>query len=73
MPWTSVSVVHISRYAMVQSRCITRFAELESVVALTMILQKYKVTVKEELEFAGETFEQRRERILKARPVLTLT
>lgn len=66
-------VVHISRYAIAQSTRVHRFAELESVVALTMILQKYMITVKEEPEFAGETFEQRRERILNARPVLTLT
>lgn len=41
------------------------FAELESIVVITMILQKYKVIVREEPEFAGETFEQRKERVLK--------
>ncbi|TCD65735.1 hypothetical protein EIP91_002264 [Steccherinum ochraceum] len=50
-----------------------RFSELESVVAITMILQKYKITVKEEPEFAGETFEQRKERVLLAKPGITLT
>ncbi|TCD65732.1 hypothetical protein EIP91_002261 [Steccherinum ochraceum] len=50
-----------------------RFAELESIVAITMILQKYKITVKEEPQFAGETFEQKKERVLKTKPGLTLT
>ena len=49
------------------------FAELESIVAITMILQKYKITVKEEPAFAGETFDQRKERILRAKGGLTLT
>ena len=30
-----------------------------------MILRRYKITVKEEPEFAGETFEQKRQRVLK--------
>ena len=51
----------------------TRFAELESIVVITMILQRYKITVKEEPEFANETFEQRKDRVLKAKIGLTLT
>jgi len=49
-----------------------RFAELESIVAITMLVKKYKITVKEEPRFAGETFEQRKERVLKAKNGLTL-
>lgn len=50
-----------------------RFAELESIVAITMILQKYKITVKEDPAFFGETFEQKKERVLKMTQGLTLT
>lgn len=51
----------------------SRFAELETIVAITMLLQHYKIAVKEEPQFAGETFEQRKERVLKAKPGITLT
>jgi len=37
-----------------------RFTELESIVVIAMILQKYKITVKEDPAFAKETFEERR-------------
>lgn len=50
-----------------------RFAELESMVAITMILQKYKITVKDDPKFAGETFEQKKERVLETKEGLTLT
>jgi len=50
-----------------------RFAELESIVTITMMLQKYKITVKEDPEFSGETFEERKERVLKATTGITLT
>ena len=52
-------------------RC--RFFETEGVAILTMLVAKYKITVKEEPQFAGETFEQRKERILKANVAITLT
>ena len=50
-----------------------RFAELESTVAIAMIVRKYKITVKEEPRFAGETFQQKFDRVLKNRNRLTLT
>ncbi|KAH9172788.1 cytochrome P450 [Lactarius sanguifluus] len=40
-----------------------RFFETESVAAITMMILKYRVEVKEEPEFLGETFEQRYARI----------
>jgi hypothetical protein len=49
-----------------------RFFETESIALLTMLVAKYKITVKEEPQFAGETFEQRKGRVLKSREVLTL-
>ncbi|KAH6912979.1 cytochrome P450 [Coprinopsis sp. MPI-PUGE-AT-0042] len=45
--------------------CLGRkFFETEAVAALTMIISRYKVTVKQEPQFAGETFEQTKARIL---------
>ncbi|TFK49124.1 cytochrome P450 [Heliocybe sulcata] len=50
-----------------------RFFETEGIAILTMLVAKYKIEVKEEPQFAAETFEQRRERLLANRPGLTLT
>lgn len=46
---------------------------MEAVAALTMLISRYKITVKEEPQFAHETFEQKKERILRTIPLLTLT
>ena len=43
------------------------------IVVITMVLQKYKITVKEEPQFANETFEQKKERVLKTKIGITLT
>jgi len=40
-----------------------RFSETEGLVAMTMLVSKYKIEIKEEPEFAGETFEERYARI----------
>ena len=37
-----------------------------------MLISRYKVEIKDEPEFAGETFEERKERILQARQGVTL-
>ncbi|KAI0705841.1 cytochrome P450 [Cytidiella melzeri] len=50
-----------------------RFFETEGIAILTMLVSRYKIEVKEEPQFAGETFKQRKERILRAKPGLTLT
>ncbi|KAK7692855.1 hypothetical protein QCA50_004490 [Cerrena zonata] len=42
-----------------------RFSELGSLAFLSVIVMGYKITVKPELEFANETFEERRERVLR--------
>lgn len=38
-----------------------------------MLVSRYKIEVKEEPEFAGETFEERKERVLRVKSGLTLT
>ncbi|KAI0090485.1 cytochrome P450 [Irpex rosettiformis] len=50
-----------------------RFSETESVVAMAMIVLRYRITIKEEKRFAGETFEQRKTRVLQSQPGLTMT
>ncbi|EFI27130.1 614/534 cytochrome P450 [Coprinopsis cinerea okayama7 len=54
--------------------CLGRkFSETEAVAVITMLIQKYKVTVLEEPQFASETFEQRKERVLATTGGVTLT
>ncbi|KIP01933.1 hypothetical protein PHLGIDRAFT_131022 [Phlebiopsis gigantea 11061_1 CR5-6] len=50
-----------------------RFFEAQGIAILTMLVLKYKIKVKEEPEFAGESFEERKERVLKTKAGLTLT
>jgi hypothetical protein len=52
---------------------ILRFFETEGIAALTMLVSRYKITVKDEPEFAHETFDERRERLLRNNSVLTTT
>ncbi|KAJ3514323.1 hypothetical protein NLJ89_g2441 [Agrocybe chaxingu] len=54
--------------------CIGRkFFETEGIAILTMLVSRYKITVKEEPQFAGETFEERKARVLANRAGLTVT
>ena len=50
-----------------------RFAELESLAFLSMVVLAYKVTIKPEAKYANETFEQRRERVLRKFEGVTVT
>ena len=52
---------------------LIRFFETEGIAALAMLVSQYKITIPEEPQFAGETFEEKKSRILSARQVLTLT
>ncbi|CAA7268704.1 unnamed protein product [Cyclocybe aegerita] len=54
--------------------CVGRkFFETEGIAVLTMLISRYKITVKEEPQFARETFEERRARVLANRAGVTLT
>ncbi|KAF4621313.1 hypothetical protein D9613_000776 [Agrocybe pediades] len=54
--------------------CLGRkFFETEGIAVLTMMVLNYKITVKEEPQFAGETFEQTKARIFQTKNALTLT
>jgi len=50
-----------------------RFFETESVAVITMMMFKYRVELKEEPEFIGETFEQRFARITSSEQLLSNT
>ncbi|KAJ3769707.1 cytochrome P450 [Lentinula raphanica] len=45
----------------------------EGIVILTMMISRYKIEIKEEPQFASETFEERKARVLAAKPGLTIT
>lgn len=50
-----------------------RFTETEVLAVLTLMISKYKITIKDEPQFASETFEERKKRVLRAKNLLTLT
>ncbi len=52
---------------------MVRFFETEGIAILTLLVSRYKIEVKEEPQFAHETFDERKERVLRAKPGLTLT
>ena len=49
------------------------FFETEAVAVVTMLVSRYKIEIKEEPEFAGETFEERYARITAFDQGLTTT
>ena len=50
-----------------------RFFETEGIAILTMLVSKYRVELKDEPEFAGETWAEKKERLMRCRPGLTMT
>jgi hypothetical protein len=50
----------------------SRFFETEGIIILTMMVLRYKIEVQEEPQFATETFEERKARILATKAGLTL-
>jgi hypothetical protein len=57
----------------VSSQISFRFFETEGIAIMTMLVSRYKIEVKEEPEFAGETFEERYARITAFNQGLTAT
>ncbi|KAH9962281.1 cytochrome P450 [Lactifluus volemus] len=49
-----------------------RFSEIEGIAIITMLVSRYKIEIKEEPEFAGETFEERYARVTAFKQALTL-
>ncbi|KAI0052105.1 614/534 cytochrome P450 [Auriscalpium vulgare] len=50
-----------------------RFFETEGVAALVMLVSQYTIEIKEEPDFAKESFSARKERIMQSKPGLTTT
>ena len=48
-----------------------RFFETEGIAVMTTLVSKYRIEVKEEPEFAGETFEERYARVTASKEGLT--
>ena len=57
---------------LIQRLSCYRFFEIEAVTVLTMFISRYKIEVKYESRFSGETFDERKERILRAVPDIVL-
>ncbi|KZT71521.1 cytochrome P450 [Daedalea quercina L-15889] len=49
-----------------------RFSETEGVAILTYMMKQYRVEVRDEPQHAGETFEQRKARLLRCKSAITL-
>ena len=71
--WVGPSILTILVYSFDQIFHFKRFFETEGIAILTMIISRYKITIKEEPQFIGETFEQRKNRVLNCRAEMTLT
>ncbi|KAG8764895.1 hypothetical protein FRC15_007343, partial [Serendipita sp. 397] len=50
-----------------------RFAEVEAIIVLCKIVANYRIDILEEARFAGETFEQRKARVLSCTDLITTT
>jgi len=55
------------------SHASSRFSETEAIAVLNTIVSRYKFEVKEEPEFAGETFKERYARITDYEQYITTT
>ena len=72
----SMRILHLSNQSIYLNTILLlllRFAETESTAVLAMLVSQYKITIKEEPQFAGETFEERKSRVLSVGQGLTLT
>jgi len=49
-----------------------RFSETEAVAVISMLILRYKITVKEEAQFTSETFEERQARLTKSASAITV-
>jgi hypothetical protein len=50
-----------------------RFAEVEGTAVISMLVRNYRMEIKNDPKFAGETFAQRKVRVLKCSSFLTVT
>ena len=50
-----------------------RFAEVEATVIMTRLVMQYKISITEEPQFAHESLEQRKERVMRSYQGISLT
>ncbi|KAK0466747.1 cytochrome P450 [Desarmillaria tabescens] len=61
-------------FSLAARACLGRgFAETEAIAVITLLISRYKIEVTEEPQFWGETFEERKNRMLKSKGGLSLT
>ena len=71
LPWEKVSV-NVALHKLVFKVVTFRFGETEGIAILTMIISRYKINIKEEPQFAGESFQARKDRILSPNHGITM-
>ncbi|KAK0202382.1 cytochrome P450 [Desarmillaria ectypa] len=61
-------------FSLAARACLGRgFAETEAIAVITLLISRYKIEVTEEPQFWGETFEERKNRLLKSKSGVSLT
>jgi len=68
--WPEVRPPHLAENAKLTE---DRFSETESVAVLVAILSRYQITVTEDEQFAEESMQERKERVLATASGITLT
>ncbi|KAG8828981.1 hypothetical protein FRC18_009661, partial [Serendipita sp. 400] len=67
---------YVSQNHLMEINCcyfVCRFAEVEAIIVLCKIVANYRIDILEEARFAGETFEQRKARVLSCTDLITTT
>jgi hypothetical protein len=68
--WKKVAII-LTASTIIDS--LSRFAEVEATVALSMLVRNYRIEIQADPRFAGETFKERRLRILAFKDIVSLT
>ncbi|KAK0188439.1 cytochrome P450 [Armillaria mellea] len=61
-------------FSLAARACLGRgFAETEAIAIITLLISRYKIEVTEDPQFRGESFEEKKKRLLKSKGGLSLT
>lgn len=61
-------------FSLAARACLGRgFAETEAIAVITLLISRYKIEITEEPQFRGETFEEKKKRLLKSKGGISLT
>jgi hypothetical protein len=72
MSWKKVCI-HVDTVPVLPPESRYRFFETEGLAILTMLVSRYEIVVKEEPQFAHESFEERKTRLLASKFGITST